>query len=193
MVRMPKLWNETIEEHREAVRTATLEATAALVKNGGLAAVTMTKIAKETGIGRSTLYKYYPDVEAILLDWHEREIEDHLQQLTEIRNQPGELDDKIRRVFETYAVNSGRGHHGQLGALLHRGHHAQKAQHQLVRLIADLLAEGARAGSVRNDVAVFELAQYCVNALAAAQALETRAAIQRLVGVIWDGLLPRSD
>ncbi|MGI9077433.1 MAG: TetR/AcrR family transcriptional regulator, partial [Gemmatimonadaceae bacterium] len=55
---MPKLWNETIEAHRRAVRDATLNATAALVAEHGLASVTMSQIARETGIGRATLYKY---------------------------------------------------------------------------------------------------------------------------------------
>src|SRR5262245_47744429 len=54
---VPKLWNETVEEHRKEVRQAILETTAALVSKGGLAAVTMSQIAEETGIGRATLYK----------------------------------------------------------------------------------------------------------------------------------------
>ena len=54
---MPKLWTETIDEHRRAVRDATLDATGALVAEHGLASVTMSRIAEETGIGRATLYK----------------------------------------------------------------------------------------------------------------------------------------
>ena len=38
---MPKLWSETIEEHRRAVHDATLDTTAALVREHGLAAVTL--------------------------------------------------------------------------------------------------------------------------------------------------------
>src|SRR5262249_27452179 len=41
---VPKLWTETIEEHRRAVHDATLDTTAALVHEHGLAAVTMSKI-----------------------------------------------------------------------------------------------------------------------------------------------------
>ncbi|TJV36742.1 MAG: helix-turn-helix transcriptional regulator, partial [Mesorhizobium sp.] len=55
---MPKLWNETIDAHRRAVRDACLDTTAALVAEHGLLSVTMSKIAEETGIGRATLYKY---------------------------------------------------------------------------------------------------------------------------------------
>ena len=83
---MPKLWTETIEEHRRAVRDATLDTTAALVAERGLASVTMSQIAAETGIGRATLYKYFPDVEAILLAWHDRLIARHLRLLAAARD-----------------------------------------------------------------------------------------------------------
>src|SRR5262245_17985636 len=77
---VPRLWNDTIDAHRRAVRDATIDTTAALVAKHGLRAVTMAQIAEETGIGRATLYKYFPDVESILLAWHERQIAAHLEQ-----------------------------------------------------------------------------------------------------------------
>src|SRR5207245_866718 len=59
---VPKLWSDTIETHRREVRDAILETTVALVTKQGLRAVTMSQIADEAGIGRATLYKYFPDV-----------------------------------------------------------------------------------------------------------------------------------
>src|SRR6266700_667337 len=98
---MPKLWTQTVEEHRRAVRDATLDAAAALVAEHGLASVTMSQIAAETGIGRATLYKYFPDVEAILIAWHERQITRHLQHLAEARDaaDPGK---QLVAVLEAY-------------------------------------------------------------------------------------------
>ena len=78
---MPRLWTETIYAHRREVREAILETTAALVAQHGLAAVTMSQIAENTGIGRATLYKYFPDVEAILMEWHQRHVTRHLELL----------------------------------------------------------------------------------------------------------------
>jgi AcrR family transcriptional regulator len=49
--------------HRDApseVRDVIVETTAALVAEHGLRAVTMSQIAEDTGIGRATLYKYFP-------------------------------------------------------------------------------------------------------------------------------------
>src|SRR6266566_8124543 len=100
---VPKLWTETIEEHRRAVREATLDTTAALVAEHGLASVTMSRIAEETGIGRATLYKYFPDVEAILVAWHERQINRHLDYLAEVRDRAGAPGGRLQAVLEAYA------------------------------------------------------------------------------------------
>ena len=78
---MPKLWTETIEAHRREVHEAILDTTAALAAKHGLRSVTMSQIAEQVGIGRATLYKYFPDVEAILATWHERQLTGHLAQL----------------------------------------------------------------------------------------------------------------
>ncbi|RWM78634.1 MAG: TetR/AcrR family transcriptional regulator [Mesorhizobium sp.] len=192
---MPKLWNETIDAHRRAVRDATLDATAALVAEQGLLSVTMAKIAEETGIGRATLYKYFPDVEAILVAWHERQVTGHLEHLITIRDQVGDAGERLKAVLEAYAFISHEHHGTKLAARLHRGEHVVKAQHQLHHLIRDLLAEGAATGDLRDDVAPDELATYCLHALTAASSLRSKAAVRRLVSVTLAGLKPprRSD
>ena len=81
-----------------AVRDATIDATAELVARHGLASVTMSKIAAETGIGRATLYKYFPDVQAILVAWHERQVASHLQQLATARDQAGDAGGQLERA-----------------------------------------------------------------------------------------------
>src|SRR5438046_4404347 len=100
---MPKLWNETIETHRREVRDATLDTTAALVAKHGLRSVTMSQIAEKTGIGRATLYKYFSDVEAILVAWHARHVAGHLEYLTEVRAQAGDAGDRLEAVLEASA------------------------------------------------------------------------------------------
>ena len=190
---VPKLWNETIEAHRGAVREATLNATAALVAEHGLASVTMSQIAKEAGIGRATLYKYFPDVESILVAWHERQVAAHLEQLIAVRDQTGDPRERLRAVLETYALIAHQRdqHHGtDVSALLHRGESVAHAHQQLTDLIRDLLAEGVKAGELRDDVAPEELAHYCLHALSAAGSLPSRAAVQRLVAITLSGLHP---
>src|SRR4051794_31218641 len=75
---VPKLWSDTIEAHRRDVRQAILDTTWALANEHGPASVKMSEIAEKTGIGRATLYKYFPDVDAILTAWHHRQINRHL-------------------------------------------------------------------------------------------------------------------
>ena len=187
---MPKLWNETIEAHRAAVHDAILDTVAALMAAHGLLSVTMSQIAEQTGIGRATLYKYFPDVETILLAWHERQVTDHLEQLAAVRDQVGEAGARLEAVLEAYALIAHEHHGTELAALLHRGAHIARAQQQLSDLIRDLLIEAAEAGDLRDDVAPDELASYCLHALAAASSLPSRAAVRRLVTVILAGLHP---
>ena len=187
---MPKLWNETLEAHRREVRGATLDTAAALVAEYGLRAVTMSKIAEETGIGRATLYKYFPDVEAILVAWHERQVSGHLEYLAAVR--AGEAGNRLEAVLEAYALIQHEHHGGELATLLHRGVHVARAQRQLRDFVRDLLSEGAAAGDVRADVAPDELASYCLHALAAARGLPSKAAVRRLVAVTLAGLRARA-
>jgi AcrR family transcriptional regulator len=188
---VPRLWNDTIRAHRAAVNDAILATTAALVAKHGLRSVTMSQIAEQTGIGRATLYKYFPDVEAILAAWHERQIAAHLQQLTDLRDQAGDAGRRLNAVLEAYALISHdtHGHHdSELAAILHRDEQVTRAQHQLRDMIRDLLTEAVATGEVRNDVAPDELASYCLHALAAAGSLPSKAAVQRLVTVTLAGL-----
>jgi AcrR family transcriptional regulator len=195
---MPKLWNETITAHRAAVRDAVLETAAALVAEHGLASVTMSQIAEETGIGRATLYKYFPDVEAILIAWHERQVTDHLDYLVKVRDEAGNVTERLEAVLQAYAlihqqrVQHHRHEHlgADLVAFLHRDEHLAGAQQRLHTMIRDLLTETAATGALREDVVPDELASYCLHALAAAGGLPSKAAVRRLVTVTLDGLRP---
>lgn len=190
---MPRLWSETIEEHRGAVREAILDTTVSLVEEQGLLSVTMSQIAEATGIGRATLYKYFPDVEAILLAWHERQINGHLSHLADVRDQAGDPTEKLAAVLEGYAMISheSQGHRDtDLAAILHRDEHVMIAERHLRDMVKDLVAHGVKAGFIRSDVQPAELATYCLHALTAASVLPTKAAVRRLVDVTLWGLRP---
>ncbi|MGW7056119.1 TetR/AcrR family transcriptional regulator [Streptomyces sp. NPDC054887] len=187
---MPKLWNETIDAHRQAVREAILDTTTELVGAGGLRAVTMSRIAERTGIGRATLYKYFSDVEAVLLAWHERQVTGHLHRLAEVAGRSGPAPERLRAVLAAFADITRRRHGGDLSALLHQGDHVTHAEQHLTHMLESLIAEGAASGGLRDDVPPAELAQYCLRALTAAAGLTTAAAVQRLVDVTYDGLRP---
>jgi AcrR family transcriptional regulator len=191
---VPKLWNQTIQAHRREVRDAILDTTAALVAEQGLLSVTMSAIAERTGIGRATLYKYFPDVEAILLAWHERQVTSHLDELAEVRDRAGSAGERLEAVLEAYALiaHGSHGHHdSELAAFLHRDDRVAGAQQQVRDMLSDLLAQVAATGDIRDDVPAEELAGYCLHALSAARSLPSRAAVRRLVTVTLAGLHPQ--
>ncbi|MDP9219690.1 MAG: TetR/AcrR family transcriptional regulator [Actinomycetota bacterium] len=187
---MPKLWSETIGAHHREVRDAIIDTTSTLALEHGALSVTMSQIAEETGIGRATLYKYFPDIETILLAWHERHVNSHLQQLTEIANRDDDIAQRLTAVLEAYALISYEQPQTDLAALLHGGDHVAHAQQHLTALIRRLLAEAARSGEVRKDLPPDELASYCLHALTAASRLPSKAAARRLAKVTMAGLRP---
>ncbi|MGH2581337.1 MAG: TetR/AcrR family transcriptional regulator, partial [Anaerolineales bacterium] len=188
---MPKLWNETVATHRQEVRDAILDAAAALVAQRGLLAVTMSQIAEEAGIGRATLYKYFSGVEEILHAWHQRQIKGHFDNLVAARDSAGSPAERLTAVLEAYALmlHETRGHlDAELSALLHKDAQVTKAEGHLKHFISHLLTNAQKAGVVRKDIAIEELAAYCQNALAAAADLPSKPAVRRLVAVVMAGL-----
>lgn len=197
---MPKLWSDTIEEHRRTVRDATLNTTATLVARHGMAGVTMSRVAKETGIGRATLYKYFPSVEAIVLAWHERQVTDHLAHLEAVRDAAGaDPAKRLAAVLNAYALihqhrvrEHGHQPHGpELAEFLHAGARMANAHARLRTLVADLVRAAADAGDARADMAADELASFCLHALDGATEAPSAAAARRLVTLTLDALRPR--
>lgn len=187
---MPRLWNDTIGAHKRAVDEAILAATASLVRTGGLDSVTMSGVAAAAGIGRATLYKYYPNVEAVLRAWHERVVGQHLAHLREVSQRPGDPLARLEAVLEDYALRA-HGHPGtDLAAALHRGPHVARAHEELRMLLERLLAEGARSGGVRTDVAPGDLALYCIHALGAVSHSSSDSAVGAFVAVTISALRP---
>jgi AcrR family transcriptional regulator len=151
----------------------------------------MSRIAQHTGIGRATLYKYFADVDAILLAWHERQIREHLDELTRLRDADQDPDTRLRAVLERYALlqHKQEPHAGSDTAVqLHRSEHVTHAHSQLQQLIRELIADAAATGSVRQDPSPDELANYCLHALGGATRLRSAAAVRRLVDLTLAGL-----
>ena len=189
---MPKLWSATVDAHRREVRNAIIETTASLVAAGGVRSVTMSRIAEDVGIGRATLYKYFPDVESILEAWHEEHIGTHLGQLRALAHGEGPVDERIAAVLEAYALVryeiSHEGHGPDLGALFQQHGGVAGTEDHVRQFVTKLMTEGVAAGCVRSDVAPGELATFCVAALGGAGSLPSKAAVSRLVVITLEGV-----
>ena len=187
--RVPKLWNETVASHREEVRAAILAAAEALATERGVTAVTMSDVATRAGIGRATLYKYFTDVHAILVAWHEAKVEEHLAHLAAARQKGHDPRDRLAAVLETYARIAYEEHGRELVSLLRYGPHVERAYEKLTTALCKLIEDGVAAGAFRKDVAPSELATFCLGALSAAPSLPSLAAVKRLVSVTMSGLV----
>jgi AcrR family transcriptional regulator len=191
---VPRIWTETIAAHRDAVREAALDAAGALVAEQGLTGVSMSQIAQHSGIGRATLYKYFPDLDSVLVAWHERQVSAHLRHLAEIADRVEGSAARLHAVVAAYADLSGRQGHGSgRAAVLHQGEHMARAHAHLNEFMTDLIREAVADGNARSDVPPSELAAYCLHALAAASGLASKAARDRLVRVTLAGLQPATQ
>jgi AcrR family transcriptional regulator len=198
---VPRLWSETIESHRRAVRDAALDAAAEVATRRGLASTTMSEIAEAAGIGRATLYKYFADVESVLLAWHERQVSSHLAELEEVRDRAHPAR-RLDAVLEAYALHQRERAGSALTPFLHPepsqhrpgGHeddgHLREAHQHLSDLVTELITDRVRDGAIRDDVPPRELATYCLHALSAAAALKSTAAVSRLCTVVLAGIAP---
>jgi AcrR family transcriptional regulator len=185
---VPRLWTSTIDAHRRAVIDAILDATAAAVDHHGLTGVKMSHIAEDSGIGRATLYKYFPDVESILTAWHERQVQQHLDRLAEVRDAEEAPLRQLRAVLEAYAHLS-RHDHSETAAALHRGDHAHRASEDLQRFVGQIIDRGVTAGELRADTPADELAAFCIHAVGASRSLTSPSAVHRLVEITISGII----
>ena len=190
---MPKLWLETVEAHRLEVRDAVVDAAASLVAGGGLLSLTMSRLAETAGIGRATLYKYFPDIESVLLAWHERQMSHHLEQLHLARDEARGPAEELSGVLRAYALvcqQAGAHHHSELAMVLHRPESLGAAHGQQQSLLREVLASACDAGLLRTDIGPEELLSFCQHALAGAADLRGQAAVDRLVELTLAGLRP---
>lgn len=97
---MPRITAPTIAEHVARQQTAILDAAAELFGEHGVAGTEMTDIAEAVGIARSSLYRYFPDKDHILLRWFEREMEPVIEHCVAIIEGPGDVHRRLRRWLD---------------------------------------------------------------------------------------------
>jgi AcrR family transcriptional regulator len=189
--RVPKLWEESIEEHRRSVRDAITEATWRLAEEHGPLSLTMSQVAGAAGIGRATLYKYFTDIESILVAHHARHVENHLRALEQLRGEsqpPGTRLVAVAHAYASICFHRGRHSSADVSALVHRGPEVADAERRLHALFAGLITEAAAEGLVRTDLSPDELATYCRHALEASGQAKGLEGVARLARVVLDGL-----
>jgi AcrR family transcriptional regulator len=148
-------WQQTRLDHRARQSEAIATAALSLILEHGASALTMAAIATAADISRQTLYRYYPDIDAVLvgiaelIGSHDGHLEaDVLQQA----NPQAQLDFIVRTVIQA-------GEHDPRQVAAVRGTLPPQArevlaQHEdrVVQLLANVLKAGTDDGVFRGDI-----------------------------------------
>lgn len=148
------LWSGALSDHRARQAHHIAGAAMGIIASDGVAGLSMSAIAKAAAISRQTLYKYFPDVDAVLLGLATMagEMDARLADDMAAQDPGAALDLFVRYVLEAAAA----GHPSPLllgSALPNRerdaiAEHAQRAE----VLVIDVLRRGVAAGSFRADL-----------------------------------------
>lgn len=178
---MPKTWDDTLEGHREAVRRAAMQAALEIASEAGFQKVSMSSVATRTGITRATLYKYFPDVESIFVEWHRRTLEHHVAHVDGIVRSPGDAAARLRAILEFFAMTAFRHHGSRFAEVLHSREHAVAAENRLLGILEQVIEEGIDALEFRKDLWPREVAVFLHGSLSGVHRLPDEVAVRRVV------------
>jgi AcrR family transcriptional regulator len=86
---MPRITGATIAEHVAAQEAAVVDAAKRLFAERGVAAVSLGDIAAEVGLGRTSLYRYFPTKAHILQRWFDLEMQPLLERSQQVAEGSG--------------------------------------------------------------------------------------------------------
>lgn len=128
-------WEDTVAAHKARYRDRIIDAAVDIVADRGVTGLTMARLAQEAGIGRATLYKYFPDVEHVLLAHLARHLERQGARLRAAVATHGDPRAQLRAYLATLlGYLAGQEHRGSLAHLgsagLSQAAMATLAEHQ---------------------------------------------------------------
>jgi len=127
-----------------------IEATFALISEGGLGGVTMTDVADQAGVARQTLYNHFSDVDQIVVAGIEQYAQSGFEHLVDLLKATGSAEAKVE-LLARYTVAQGSHGHGveDLRSALSPEARAHLDRHQsdFRTLVASIIANGMADGS----------------------------------------------
>ena len=172
---------------RERVATAIVEAAAGVLAERGDQA-SMSDVAAAAGVARATVYRYFPNREALLEALGRVALEDIGDRLAAARLDEVAVTDALERAVRALVTVGD----GFVVVARDRGRPANAAfDERIAAPVRDLLARGQREGTIREDVPAAWLAEalfgVVVNAIGSAPRLGTEDAIAAIASVFLDG------
>lgn len=97
---MPRITAPTVAEHVRRQEQAILDASARLFAERGVSGTDLGDIAKAVGLARSSLYRYFPDKDHILLAWFERELQPVIDRSAALLDRDGDPVERVLRWMD---------------------------------------------------------------------------------------------
>ena len=174
-----------------------------LVRDRGLSDVSMAEVAKHAGIGRATLYKYFPGVEEIVAEHVLRTVRQHHETLEAAVAAAPDPVEAIRTFLTILLEYFSSTDHRTASASVNPeqfspevGRDVHSAFARVHELMTRLVLEAQDAGELRPDLDAAFTAQLLYQMLAAGRSavvggrLEPRAAVELIMGQFLHGAAP---
>lgn len=144
------------EEEQARRRKEIFNASVHLFLNKGFNETSMREIAEAAGIGKSTLYDYFPSKDDILLSFIEDELQKLTEEVEEIANRKVETLEKLRQVMFAYMeyLATNEDFYMKLSLEVQRLaqeslERIQRKRHALQDMVRSIIEEGIREGCFR--------------------------------------------
>lgn len=177
-------WDDTLTDHRDRRRQSIIDATMVLVAERGLSDVSMAEVAKAAGIGRATLYRYFPGVEQIVAEHVLGTVRSHHASLESAIAAQDDPVDAIRAslqiLLEYFASESHRSQSTRVNPEQFSpevGREVHSAFARMHGLLTQLVVDAQRAGRLRADVDAEFTAQLLYQMLSAGRTAVVRGQI----------------
>ncbi|MGI8573945.1 MAG: TetR/AcrR family transcriptional regulator [Egibacteraceae bacterium] len=151
---MPSLWADSLDEHRELVRSRLLDAFGELVAQHGVDGVTLSSVAERAGIARSAIYNYVKDKHDLMLAYADRVVGSTVAEIRAVMASadPAErLRGYVAINFRAMTTDRAVGH--DLLPLLSPEEQARLLAHlaPVRELLAEIIADGVAQGVFVGD------------------------------------------
>ncbi|MFB9830802.1 TetR/AcrR family transcriptional regulator [Actinoallomurus acaciae] len=141
---------------RDHVAAGILDIAAEVLAERGDSA-SMVDIAAAAGVARATLYRYFPNRDALLRALYEAAFADLDERISDAQLDAAPIDEAIARM--TRAVLAATNKYRALGLFKKTPGEAQQADHRLTAPLRAVFERGAAEGSFRDDLPVQTLAE----------------------------------
>lgn len=155
---MPRITADTIPEHVARQEAAVVEAAVRLFLERGYPAVSLSDVASEVGLARSSLYRYVPDKAHLLVLWYRGAVERTIASWRQATTGEGPAIERVQAWADAYLGWAASPEHALVGPLQEAlpeldeptREEVGRRHREMMAVVADVVAE---AGVPEAEVA----------------------------------------